>query len=101
VTYNGRTRDTIKATVSVANTGSRAGDLVVPLYVAQPVSSVLALAFTRVTLNAGESRSVVLQFPASRLAVTPGDVNGAGGPRVASGDYQLISGASTSNFTVR
>jgi beta-glucosidase len=105
-TYAGRTRDRIKATVTVANTGSRAGDLVVPLYVGQPVSSVLAppkrlVAYTRVSLNPGESRVINMQFSTSLLAVTPGDINGAGAPRVAAGDYQLMAGTSTATFTVK
>jgi beta-glucosidase len=100
-----RARDTVGVTVTVANTGSRAGDLVVPVYVSQPVSAVLVppkrlVAFTRVTLAAGQSRTVHLTFPASRLAVTPGDLNGAGGARVAAGAYQLSAGASTVGFTI-
>jgi beta-glucosidase len=87
-------RDTVDVTVTVANTGSRAGDLVAPVYASQPVSAVLVppkrlVAFTRVTLAAGQQRTVHLTFPVSRLALTPGDVNGAGTPRVAPGTYQL------------
>jgi beta-glucosidase len=105
-TYAGRTRDLIKATVTVANTGSRAGDLVVPLYLGQPVANPLAppkrlVAYTRVTLNPGESRVINMQFPVSLLAVTPGDINGDGAQRVLPGDYQLIAGTSTATFTIR
>jgi beta-glucosidase len=101
-----RPGDTVGVDVTVANTGSRAGDLVVPVYVSQPVSAVLVpakrlVAFTRVTLAPGQSRTVHLTFPASRLAVTPGDVNGAGAPRVEAGSYQLSAGDSTATFTVR
>jgi beta-glucosidase len=42
-----------------------------------------------VTLAAGQQRTVHLTFPVSRLAVTPGDINGAGSPRVEPGTYQL------------
>ena len=101
-----QTRDTITASVTVANTGSKAGDLVVPLYVGQPVSSVLAppkrlVAFTRVTLNPGQTKTVRQQIPVSSLAVTPGDVNGAGPQRVAPGQYSLTADASTVSFTLR
>jgi beta-glucosidase len=66
----------------------------VPVYAGQPVSAVLVppkrlVAFTRVSLAAGQQRTVHLTFPVARLAVTPGDVNGAGAPRVEPGGYQL------------
>jgi beta-glucosidase len=101
-----RAGDTVGLDVTVANTGSRAGDLVVPVYVSQPTSAVLApakrlVAFTRVSLAAGQTRTVHLTFPVSRLAVTPGDVNGAGAPRAEAGGYQLSAGDSTAAFTVR
>lgn len=101
-----RARDVVVARVTVANTGGRAGDLVVPLYVGQPTASVLAppkrlVAFARVSLAAGESRTIRLEFPASRLAVTGGDVDGAGEPRVAPGGYVLTAGDSTAAFAVR
>jgi beta-glucosidase len=101
-----RPGDTVGLDVTVANTGSRAGDLIVPVYVSQPTSPVLVpakrlVAFTRVTLAAGQSRTVHLTFPASRLAVTPGDVNGAGPARVQTGSYQLSAGDSTATFTVQ
>src|SRR6266545_918698 len=100
-----RPGDPVGLTVTVANTGSRAGDLVVPVYASQPVSTVLVppkrlVAFTRVALDAGQTRTVHLSFPASRLAVTPGDVNGAGTPRVQPGPYVLVAGDSTAPFTV-
>ena len=93
--------------VRVANTGGRAGDLVVPVYVGQPVTrGVLAppkrlVAFTRVGLAPGESRTVHLTVPVSLLAVTPGDIDGAGTPRVAPGDYVFSAGDSTSTVTLR
>jgi beta-glucosidase len=106
-----RPGDTVGVSVTVSNTGARSGDLVVPVYVSQPVSGVLVppkrlIAFTRVTLAAGQSRTVHLTFPASRLAVTPGDVIGAGAPRVESGAYTVSSGAlvstgPTATFTIR
>lgn len=99
-------RGTVRVTVQVANTGGRDGDMVVPVYAAQPISRILVpakrlVAFTRVTLKAGETRSVTLSFPMSRLAVTPGDINGAGDPAVQPGGYQLSAGDKTAGLTVR
>ncbi|MGP3983075.1 glycoside hydrolase family 3 N-terminal domain-containing protein [Streptomyces sp. KR80] len=94
----------LKATVS--NTGKRDGDLVVPVYVSRPVSDVLAparklVAFTKVHLKAGESRTVTLTVPARVLAVTPGDLDGAGTPRVERGAYTFTAGGRTADLTVR
>ena len=93
-------------TFTVANTGSRAGTDVVPVYVHQPVSDVVApdrrmVAFTRVALAAGESKTVKLSFPASRLAVTPADINADGRPAVEPGDYQAMVDTLTAPFTLR
>ena len=99
-------RDTITVSVPVANTGDRAGDLVVPVYAAQPTSDVLAPAkrlvgFTRVSLAAGEEKTVHIAVPVSRLAVTGGDIDGSGARRVAPGAYQIVVGDQTVAFTVR
>ena len=62
------------ATVTVTNTGKRAGDEVVQLYVRDNVSSVTTFdwqlaAFERVHLKPGESREVTLPVPRDRLAL--------------------------------
>jgi beta-glucosidase len=65
--------DTITVRVNVTNTGTRAGDEVVQLYVQHP-SSVVArpirqlVDFSRVTLRPGETRTVALPLAASSLA---------------------------------
>lgn len=97
--------DTIHLTVAVSNSGDRAGDLVVPVYVGQPSSDVLApprklVAFARVHLDAGQSRTVALDVPPSRLAVTPGDIDGSGTQQVASGDYVFSAGSQSTTVTV-
>ncbi|HEY2209376.1 MAG TPA: fibronectin type III-like domain-contianing protein, partial [Gaiellaceae bacterium] len=71
---------------------SRSGTDIVPVYVAQPVSSVVVppqrlVAFTRVTLDAGEHTTVDVQFPVSTLAETQGDINASAPPKVAPGAY--------------
>jgi len=60
--------------------------------VAQPVSSVVVppqrlVGFTRVTLAAGQSQIVHVEFPVSTLAETQGDINASGPPKVEPGAY--------------
>ncbi|HEX8928578.1 MAG TPA: fibronectin type III-like domain-contianing protein, partial [Actinomycetota bacterium] len=98
-------RGTVTVRFTAANTGDRAGATVVPVYVHQPVSDVIApdrrlVAFTRVELAAGQSRTVQVSFPVSRLAVTPADINGDGVPRVETGAYQVLVDNLTAPFTV-
>jgi beta-glucosidase len=98
-------RGTVTASFTVANTGTRAGAEVVPVYVRQPVSEVVApprrlVGFTRVTLGVGESRTVSVSFPVSTLAVTQGDIDGTGRRKVEAGSYQVQVGALTANFSV-
>ena len=50
---------------------------------------------------AGESRVVHVTFQVSELAVTPGDIDGAGRQRVESGLYQVQVGNMSADFTVR
>jgi beta-glucosidase len=64
--------DAVTTTVTVANTGDRAGDEVVQLYVRDPVASVtrpvLELAsFVRLELGPGESRTVTFETPVGQL----------------------------------
>ncbi len=106
VTSSVSRRGSATATFTVANTGSRAGATVVPVYVHQPVSDVIApprrlVGFTRVNLAAGESRVVHVTFPVSELAVTPGDIDGAGKRQVEPGPYEVQVGSMSADFTVR
>jgi beta-glucosidase len=97
---------TVTATFTVANTGSRAGTDVVPVYVHQPVSAVVVpnqrlVGFTRVTLNPGQSQTVRVSFPATELAVTPGDIEATDSPQVEPGSYQVQVGTLSADFTIR
>jgi beta-glucosidase len=97
---------TVDVTVTVTNTGTRSGTSVVPVYVHQPVSDVVVppqrlVAFTRVDLDAGQSKTVKLSFPVSQLAVTPGDIDATARPQVRPGSYELQLDAMTATFTVR
>jgi beta-glucosidase len=94
VTQNVSKHGTATATFTVSNTGSRNGTDIVPVYVAQPVSSVVVppqrlVGFTRVTLNAGQSKTVHVDFPVSTLAETQGDIDASGPPKVEPGNYVI------------
>jgi beta-glucosidase len=96
---------TATATFTVANTGSRAGADVVPVYVHQPVSAVVVppqrlVGFARVNLDAGASQVVHVSFPASELAVTPGDIDGTGRRAVEPGSYEVQVGEMTAEFSI-
>ena len=84
----------VTVTFTVTNTGTQAGTDIVPLYVAQPVSSVVVppqrlAGFTRVTLAAGQSKQVRVTFPTSVLGESQGDINSAAPPTVQAGNYIL------------
>jgi beta-glucosidase len=96
---------TATATFTVSNTGTRDGTTVVPVYVHQPVSNVLAppqrlVGWARVELAAGASETEHVSFPVSLLAVTVGDINGDGPRAVERGQYQVQVGDMSADFTV-
>src|SRR6266487_2653049 len=96
---------TVTASFTVANTGNRAGTDIVPVYVHQPVSAVLVpnqrlVGFTRVSLDAGQSKTVQVSFPVSQLAVTPGDIEASGSPQVELGSYQVQVEGKSADFTI-
>ena len=99
---------TVTTQFTVSNTGSRAGTDIVPVYVHQPVSLVLVpdqrlAGFTRVTLDAGQSKTVQVSFPVSVLAVTPGDIESTSPPAVELGSYQVQIGTPSTlsaDFTI-
>src|SRR5436190_15977842 len=97
----------VKATVDVTNTGSRAGDEVVQLYIHDPVASISQpvrrlRGFQRVTLDKGQSTTVSFTLDASdwgfydnrgRFVVEPGQIDVYAGDSSAAG--------MTESFTVR
>ena len=96
---------TVTATFTVANTGSRSGTDIVPVYVHQPVSTVIAppqrlVGFTRVDLAPGQTKTVQVSFPVAALAVTQGDVDATSRPRVEPGSYQVQVGRLSADFVV-
>lgn len=87
----------VKVNVAVANTGSTAGDLVVPVFASQPVSAVLVpskrlVGFTRVHLAAGQSATVTVTVPDNALGVVQGDINAQGPLQVEHGQYLFSTG---------
>ena len=91
---------TVTATFTVANTGSRDGATVVPVYVSQAVSDVVVppkrlVGFARVDLAAGASPVVHVSFPVSELAVTPDDIDSSERPAVERGNYKVVVGVQT------
>jgi beta-glucosidase len=95
------------ASVTVTNTGGRAGTDVVQVYATQPTTHDIVVApirrlvgFARVTLRAGQTRTVAIPISLSALATTPGDIQSFGPPGVQPGDYQLTVGTMTAPFTI-
>jgi beta-glucosidase len=93
------------ASFTVANTGSKAGTAVVPVYVHQPVSKLVVppqrlVGWSRVELAAGQSKTVSVTFPVSELAVTTGDIDARGPRAVEPGAYQAQVGSLSADFTV-
>src|SRR5215471_15291348 len=96
---------TVTATFTVTNTGSRSGTDIVPVYVHQPVSAVIApprrlVGFTRVDLTPGQTKTVQVSFPVAALAVTQGDVDATSRPRVEPGSYQVQVDGLHADFVV-
>ncbi len=86
----------------VTNTGTRAGDEVVQLYVRRPVAQiarpVLQLAgFERVTLDPGERRAVSFSIGAAQLQ----SLDGMGQPGPAPGGLELLAGRSARDLRLR
>jgi len=99
--------DPMTASVTVTNTGSRAGTDVVQVYAEQPTTHDVVVAptrrlvgFLRVPLGPGQTQTVRIPVSLDALASTPGDVESFGPPRVQPGEYQLDVGAMHVPFTI-
>ena len=84
----------VSVSFTVSNTGGLAGTQIVPVFVHQATSPVLVpphrlVGFARESLEPGESHTVNLAFPISRLAITPGDIDSAAPPAVERGVYTV------------
>jgi beta-glucosidase len=89
--------------VDVKNTGKRAGDEVVQMYVRYPESKVerpskQLRGFKRVTLRAGEKKTVELPLKAEALAYWD---DGSGKFTVESGAVEVLVGTSSADTPLR
>jgi beta-glucosidase len=90
--------------VDVTNTGKRAGDEVVQLYVHQEKSSVKVpteelRGFERISLQPGETKTVTFTLPASKLAIW--DEKVAHNFVVEPGAFDVMVGASSSDIRLK
>jgi beta-glucosidase len=95
-------KDSLRVSVTVTNTGTRAGVDVVQLYtrelyasIAPPVKKLRA--FARVTLGPGERQTVTFVMPTSRLAFIGRDNK----RRVEPGPFDAMVGSLTARFMVQ
>ncbi|WP_436789975.1 glycoside hydrolase family 3 N-terminal domain-containing protein [Yinghuangia sp. YIM S10712] len=92
-------RGTIRARLTVTNTGGIAGETVVQLYARDEAASVVRpvrqlLRFARVSLTVGETRHIVLEAPLERLHYTM--VDGRRG--IEAGDITVMAGTSSDDI---
>ncbi len=95
----------VKITVEVTNTGQRAGDEIVQLYLKRSYSPILPrrqqlVGFKRLYLEPGEKRTVSFQLDPRALAAIPGDVLGEAPKDVQTGEYIVFTDELTTKFIV-
>jgi beta-glucosidase len=81
-------------TFGATNLRWSAGAEVVPVFVHRTSTPIVVpphwlVGFARLELEPGESRTVDITFPLSRLSVTPGDIDGSAPPEVEPGVYTV------------
>lgn len=96
------TADTVTVRVTVQNTGSRAGDEVVQLYVKDVLATVARpivelKGFQRVRLAAGEQREVVTRLPIQTLQFLDAGMEWV----VEPGEYRVLVGSSSKELRLR
>jgi beta-glucosidase len=94
--------ETVDISLSVKNTGGRAGDEVVQLYVSDEGASVPRpvqelKGFCRVALGPGESRTVTFRLPVNLLAFPGADA----AFRIEPGPVQILVGGSSADVRLR
>lgn len=87
---------TVNASVKITNTGSRDGDEIVQLYIRDVYSSVTRpvkelKAFARVSLKAGETKTVTFKITPDKLSFLDANLK----PIVESGEFVVMIGASS------
>jgi beta-glucosidase len=98
-----KTDGCVTISVDVKNTGKRAGDEVVQLYVHQTKSNVKRpvkelRGFERISLRPGETKTVTLTLPAEKLAFWD---EASHGFVVQPGSYDVMIGTSSSDVRVK
>lgn len=93
-----RVGDVLKVSVGVANTGDRAGEEVVQLYIHDLYSTVTRpikelRGFRRIALAPGEHKRVEFTLPVERLGALDENMRFA----VEAGDYEILAGSSSAN----
>jgi beta-glucosidase len=93
----------VTVTVDVANTGQRAGDEVVQLYVRDVECSVKRPAkelrgFQRISLQPGRKKTVTLELPAQKLALYDVKTHGF---LVEPGEFEIMVGSSSEDIRLR
>ena len=91
-----------EVSVKVTNTGTRSGDEVIQVYVRRPSDKEGPLktlrAYQRVSLKAGETKTVRLPFPRERFEGWDASTNTM---RVLPGKYELMVGTSSDNNSLK
>ena len=92
---------TVTISVTVRNTGNRDGKEVIQLYVSDVLASLAPdvkrlRGFDKVTLRAGESKTVEFKVPVKELAF----INMDNKRQLEQGDFKVTVGGQTSQFTV-
>ena len=94
----------IQISCRVTNTGDRAGDEVVQLYVSpasgQPLKPLQLKGFQRVSLRPGESATVLFELPADELAWWSKAADGKSVWTVSPGDYRFRIGPNSAELTL-
>jgi len=90
---------TVTITADIKNTGDRAGDEIVQLYLQQEYSSVTTFdenlrGFERVSVQPGEVKTVTFTVPAKAMEL----INRQGNRVVEPGDFKVMIGASSSDI---
>ncbi len=95
VSKTGKTQGKIDITVDITNSGDRAGDEVVQLYMRDKISSVITYdfvlrGFERVSLEAGETKTLSFTLSPKDLEILDKNMNW----RVEPGEFEIMVGAS-------
>lgn len=93
---------TIEVSVDVTNTGKRAGDEVVQLYIKDKLSSVITYemqlrGFERISLQAGEKKTVKFMLKPDDLALLDKDMHWV----VEPGEFEVLIGSSSEDIRVK